>query len=1061
MTAQSEQADENVTAITPGLDAAGEAVDIPGAIAVIGMAGRFPGAPDVNTFWQNLREGLDSVRDLTPEEMAAADIPESMYLQPGYIAAKGVLDGTDLFDADFFGFNANEAELTDPQHRLFLECAWEALEDAGYDPARFDGRIGAYAGQSMNTYVLFNSARNPALTRAFFSDYMPMMISANDDFLATRVAYKLDLRGPAMTVQTACSTSLVAIHQACQSLLCGECDMTLAGGVSVTVPEPLGYLYREGAGVSPDGRCRAFDSSDSGIVGGSGLGIVVLRRLADALRDGDMVHAVVRGSAVNNDGAAKAGFTAPSIGGQTQVITDALAVAGISADSVSFVEAHGTATSLGDPIEVAALTQAFRSDSERVGFCALGSVKTNIGHLAAAAGVAGFIKAALAVRDGVVPATLHFREPNPKLALESSPFFVNAQTVRWPGGGPRRAAVSALGVGGTNAHAVLEEPPSRRKSGASRSWQLVLASGRSPQALERASARLAEALAAGTTPLPDVAYTLQLGRRHFDYRRALVCQDGRGAAVALQAPYDQPERSVNRQVAFLFPGGGSQYLGMGRSLYQDERVFREQVDRCAELAAPRLGYDPRSVMLTAQAAAGRQLAQDRLATSAGMLTSLFMVEYALARLWMSWGVRPRAMLGHSLGEYVAACLAGVFDLPDAVGTVVVRGQLMDELPAAAMLSVSLAERELLALLGPEVSLSAVNGPGQCTVSGPVGAVDELSARLADRGVDVRRLRVNRPAHSQATEAVLDRFAAHLRGISLSPPQERFLSNVTGTWMTDADATDPGYWVRHLRGTVRFADAARNLLQIPNLAVIEVGPGTALGTLLSANVPAGRREPPIVASLHHPHDPQPDQAFVLRSLGQLWTSGAEVDWAAFWRNEQRRRAQLPTYPFERRRYWMNPRPELQPADAGPAAPTAGALPDDSAPRAAPAPPPDLAADRGRTAHQRPQQLTEYAAPTDELEEEVAAAWQELLGFDGIGIHDNFFALGGSSLLTTRLLTLLRQRFTADLPLEELIIASTVADQARVIRVHLAAADHSGAIGLDGQPSVPISEPTGGP
>jgi phthiocerol/phenolphthiocerol synthesis type-I polyketide synthase E len=1055
-------------------DVADDAGEPSGALAVVGMAGRFPGAADVAAFWRNLCDGVESVTFSTPQELAEAGLPESVYGHPSYVPAKGKLDGVDLFDADFFGFNAHEAEMTDPQHRLFLECAWEALEDAGHDPARFDGRIGAYAGQSMNTYLLYNAMRDPSIVQSFYLDYMPMMISANDDFLATRLAYKLDLRGPAMTVQTACSTSLVAIHQACQSLLLGECDMALAGGVGLTIPEAFGHIYREGAGLSLDGHCRAFDRATSGIVGGSGLGIVVLRRLADAVRDGDVVHAVVRGSAVNNDGAGKAGFTAPSVDGQAQVVADALAVAGVSADSVGLVEAHGTATALGDPIEVAALTQAFRADSDRVGFCALGSVKTNVGHLAAAAGVTGFMKAVLAVRDGVVPATLHFREPNPKLALESSPFFVNAELMPWPAAtGPRRAGVSALGVGGTNAHILVEQPPARQGTAQSREWQLVLVSGRSPGVVQRTSDRLAGALAGGDVSLPDAAYTLQVGRRHFDHRRAVVCRDAGEAAAALRAAHDRPERVVHRPVAFLFPGGGSQYVGMGRSLYRDEPVFREQVDACAELAAPGLGYDLRSILLADADGDEGRVAAERLATSAGMLTSLFAVDYALARLWMSWGIRPHAMLGHSLGEYVAACLAGVFDLPDAIGAVLTRSRLMDERPDGAMLSVSLPADELRGLLTPDVSLSAVNAPDQCTVGGTTAAVDELAGRLAERGVEFRRLHVHQPSHSRVMEPILDRFAEHLRGITLHPPRERFLSNVTGTWITDAEATDPGYWVRHLRGTVRFADAARILLDIPNLALVEVGPGTALSTLASANVPPDRPGPPIVASLHHPRDPRPDQQFVLTSLGRLWTSGVEVDWSGFWHGERRLRVPLPTYPFERRRYWIEP-PDQTPSSNGAAAagPGNGARPDSAGPRGAgldsagldsarpdgvrpdgaaraggawnPEPsaqPVRREADFGRTLHQRPQLLNEYVAPTDELERAVAEAWQELLGFDNIGIHDNFFALGGSSLLTMRLLTRLRERFTADLPLEELLVTHTVADQARIIRGLLAEANRA--------------------
>lgn len=986
-----------------------ETDDLSGALAVVGLAGRFPGADTVTELWRNLRDGVESITVTTREELAEAGLPRAVYEHPDYVPAKGKLPGIDLFDADFFGFSAHEAELTDPQHRLFLECAWAAMEDAAHDPARFPGRVGVYAGQSMNTYVLWRAMRDPSVVASYYLDYMPMMVNANDDFLATRVAYHLDLTGPAMTVQTACSTSLVAVHQAAQGLLNGECDLALAGGVALLVPEGFGHVWRDGSGVSRDGHCRAFDSRGDGIVGGSGLGIVVLRRLADALDDGDVIHAVLRGSAVNNDGAGKAGFTAGSADGQAQAVADALAVAGVPAGSIGLVEAHGTATELGDPVEVAGLTRAFRAGTDRVGYCALGSLKTNLGHLAAAAGVTGLVKAVLAVRDGVIPATLHFREPNPKLDLPSSPFYVNNELVGWPEElAPRRAGVSALGVGGTNAHVVLEQPPASRPAGASRPWQLLTVSGRSASVADRAAAQLAGALDAGAGPLPDVAYTLAVGRRDFDHRRAVVCRDAAGGAAGLRAAAEPAEPARTRPVAFLFPGGGSQYPGMGRALYGAEPVFRAEVDRCAELAAPHLGADVRDALDPDRGAA-------LLSTAAGMLTALFTVDYALARLWASWGVRPRAMLGHSLGEYVAACLAGVFTLPDALATVVLRGRLMDEAPAGTMLAVALPEADLTPLLGAELSLAAVNAPGQCTVAGPNDAVAELAGRLAERGVDTRALHVGRAAHSAALDPALDRFAAHLAGLTLHPPRERFLSNVTGDWITPEQATDPAYWVAQLRGTVRFADAVRLLLETPNVALVEVGPGTALGSLVTANLPAAGPRPPQAPSLPHPRDPQPEQAFLLGSLGRLWTSGVEVDWPALWSGERRNRVQLPTYPFERRRYWADGRTAGSAEEPAPAARELG-----------------RELDLGPAVHRRPDLLTSYVEPAGEVERAVTECWQALLGFDRIGAQDNFYALGGSSLLTARLVARLRERFGPGVPLDRLLVADTIADQARIVR-----------------------------
>ncbi|MFC7548704.1 type I polyketide synthase [Plantactinospora sp. GCM10030261] len=980
------------------------------ALAVVGLAGRFPGASNVAEFWRNVCAGVESVTFFSAAELAAAGVPESVYSHPSYVPAKARLDGVELFDAEFFGFNAHEAEMTDPQHRLFLECAWEALEDAAYDPARFPGRIGVYAGQSMNTYSLYNIMRNPALAQAFYLDYLPMMISSNDDFLATRVAYKLDLHGPAMTIQTACSTSLVAIHQACQSLLAGECDMALAGGVGVRAEEAEGYRHQDGMALSPDGHCRAFDRAAAGTVNGSGLAVVVLRRLADAVAAGDVVHAVVRGSAVNNDGGGKAGFTAPSAVGQAQVVADALAVAGVSASSVGFVEAHGTGTPLGDPIEVAGLTRAFRVDADGVGFCALGSVKTNVGHLDAAAGVAGFVKAVLAVREGVVPPTVHFREANPKLALESSPFFVNGGLVSWPLAGVRRAGVSALGVGGTNAHVVLEQAPVVSSVGGGvRDWQVVVVSGRTPSALVAVGRGVGGVLAGGGVGLADVAYTLQVGRRHFERRRAVVCRDATQAAAALSTP---PATAVEfrpaRTVAFLFPGGGSQYVGMGRQLYAAEPVFAEHLDRCADLAADRLGFDLRDVV---RAPDGDRAVQEFLGTSVGVTTALFAVEYALARLWQSWGVRPEAMLGHSSGEYVAACLAGVFDLADAIDTVVLRGQLIDRLPEGAMLAVNLPEPDAARYAGDELDIAAVNGPEQTVLSGPAAAVEAAHATLRADGMRAKPVRVRQAAHTRMLDPLLDEFAAHLATVTLRPPQARVGSNVTGAWLTAAEATDPAYWVRHLRATVRFGDNLRTAATLSDAAFLEVGPGHALGTMALAMSRAAGVETTtsIVASLPAASGADENET-LLGALARLWLAGTEIDWTAFSAGERRRRVSLPTYPFERRRYSLlngsAPVPQETPTAAGPK-------------------------------HDRPDLHTEYEPPRTDIEETVAQAWRELLGYREIGVFDDFLLLGGDSLLTGRLVARLQDTFQVPITVAEAFARRTIAQQADLLQDRLLA------------------------
>ncbi len=896
-------------------------------IAIIGMSGRFPDAPVLEAFWQNLRNGVESVTFFSDDELLSSGIDTAILNKPNYVKAGAVLSDIEDFDALFFDVNPKEAEITDPQHRLFLECAWEAIENAGYEVGTDEFSIGVYAGVGVNTYLLNNLYPNRDL-KNMVNTYQ-LMIGNDKDFLPTRVSYKLNLKGPSINVQTACSTSLVAVHLACQGLLNGECDLAMAGGVSVHVPHKSGYWYQEGMIHSPDGHCRAFDAKAQGTVGGNGVGIVVLKRLDNAIADGDSIHAIIKGSAINNDGAMKVGYTAPSVSGQAAVISEALAFADIESETISYVETHGTGTKLGDPIEIAALTKVFPTTTEKR--CAIGSLKTNIGHTGAAAGVAGLIKTVLALKHQLLPPSLHFEQGNPQIDFANSPFYVNATLSQWQpiDGTPRRAGVSSFGIGGTNAHVILEEAPILEPSGAARPWQLLVISAKTPTALETASFNLATHLERHSDiNFADVAYTLGKGRKAFGQRRFLVGQHIYKATTALRTGngvFTHSQELKERPVVFMFSGQGAQYVNMALEVYQTELTFRESVDFCSEYLKPLLGLDLRGVLypnlkispnshtenVKKNHSEAQNLEEATLQINQTAITqaALFVIEYALAKLWMEWGVRPDAMIGHSIGEYVAACLAGVFSLEEALSLVAVRGQMMQKMPGGTMLAVPLSEDQVQ--LGPGLSLAAVNAPGSCVVSGITEAVSALEKQLTEQGVECRRLHTSHAFHSEIMAPILAPFTKRVAQINLCRPKIPYLSNVTGNWITAAEATEPSYWAKHLRQTVRFADGIQQLLQQNSARILlEVGPGRTLTSLAKRFQVADKTDKTAkvvlsLSSLRHPQDNQSDVAFLLNTVGKLWLHGGPVDWCGFYAHEHRCRLSLPTYPFERQRYWIDP------------------------------------------------------------------------------------------------------------------------------------------------------------
>jgi acyl transferase domain-containing protein len=981
-----------------------------GRIAIIGMSGRFPRANSLEQFWANLREGRDCATEFTDDDLQVANIPAALRSHPTMVRRRPIIDDATLFDASFFGFSPREAEIIDPQQRLFLECAWQALEQAGYDASRYKGSIGVYGGGAISTYFLHNIYANPSVMHGV--GMFPALLGNDKDFFTTRVSYKLGLRGPSVNVLTGCSSSLVAVHFACQSLLNGECDMALAGGATVSFPQRMGYFFNEGSVNSPDGRCRAFDAKANGTVPADGVGVVLLKRLEAALEERDPIFAVIRGSAINNDGALKAGFTAPSVEGQAAVILEALAVADVSADEIGYVEAHGTGTPLGDPIEVSALGQAFKA--ARRNYCALGSVKPNIGHTDAAAGVIGLIKTVLALQHEVIPPTINFEAPNPHLNLPASPFFINTEAMPWPRGAkPRLAGVSSFGVGGTNAHVVIEESPRVEASAPSEGWRLLPLSARSPNALREMRANLAAFLnAEPDCNLADVAYTLQVGRKEFPYRSVEVCENAREASLALEAP--MPSVSVLSQAhvsfTFMFPGQGAQYPSMGRELYETHLTYREEFDRCARILQPHLGLDLRDLVLVEPTS---EVENERLYQTEFAQPALFVTEYALARLLMQWGFQPEAMVGHSLGEFVAACLAGVFTLEDALGLIALRGRLLQELPRGAMLAVSANRIQIAPYIEKNVSLAAVNGEDALALAGPPAEMERLAQRLTAAEVLWRRLPTSRAFHSSMMEPAIFPFVEAVKRVSRARPKLQFLSNLTGAWITAEQAVDPLYWGRQLRETVLFGPSVTELLRKDDRVLLEVGPGQVLTSL--ARMQSGpQARSRIIPSMRRAKDRQSDCATLLSAVGHAWRFGAAVEWTRI-AEGPRRRIALPTYSFERRSY------SIQATESELAAALAANdfIPTDSGSIERPLDP-------------RPRLNTAYAPADTAIEAHLVSIWQDLLGIAPIGVHDNLFELGGHSLMAAQLISRLHEAFPIKISLRDLMTeGATISELAAVI------------------------------
>lgn len=883
-------------------------------IAVIGMAGQFPGARNLNEFWENLQSGVESISFFSRADVIATGLVDPrLASDPDYVRAAGILEDIDLFDAGFFGYSPREAESIDPQQRVFLQCCWHALEDAGCDPSLLDNQVGVYAGCGMSTYY-FQLYRNPSFIAQ--TGHFQLLVGNDKDYLSTRISYKLNLKGPSFTVQTACSTSLVAVGLACESLLYGQCDVAIAGGVSIRVPQKTGYYYHPGGIYSPDGHCRPFDARANGTVFGHGAGVVVLKRIGDAVEAGDRIRAIIRSAAVNNDGNLKVGYTAPSAQGQAEVIALAHSLAEIDPATVTYVETHGTATPLGDPIEIEALTQAFRMGTSERAYCAVGSVKSNIGHLDSAAGIAGLIKTILALEHRAIPPSINCEEPSPRICFEKSPFFVNTRLSEWNcGSSPRRAGVSSFGVGGTNAHVILEEARNVDKHPCQESSSILTLSAMSMPALEIVTLNCAEFLAGNPSiQLADAARTYQ-SRKALPIRRIIVC-DTKDKAITLLRNAKNISTAANKEkqksVIFVFPGQGSQYVGMGADLYATEPRFRSRIDEYSAFLKPILGRDLRSLIYPSPKS--EKAAADLLNQTEFTQPALLAVEYALAQLLKDWGIQPDAMIGHSIGEYTAACLAGVFSIEDALRAVASRGRLMRQTSHGAMLSVPLSENDVQKFMFGPLCVACLNEDNQTVISGPEEAIRKLEFRLIKEGISSVRLKSSRAFHSSQMDPILKPYLKVLHKIKLNAPAIRFVSNVSGTWISDSSAQSPDYWPAQLRGTVRFAECIRSIHRdFPDAVWVEVGPGDTLTNIVKRHnaIPNAM----LTTSLP-PHHLRPGAEFISKAVASLWLHGIPVDFSKLPGHRNTTIISAPLYPFARERYWIEaagaPTPLIQPS-----------------------------------------------------------------------------------------------------------------------------------------------------
>lgn len=974
-------------------------------ITIVGMAGRFPKAKNIHEYWDNLKNGRECFTELSDEQILASGVDPELLNDPDYVKVSPILDDYDKFDARFFGYTPREASMMDPQQRLFLECCWEAFEDAGYNPHSYNEPVGVYGGCAINSYMVFSGVHN-----RFKSEFLSSVVGNDNSFLANRVSYQLNLNGPAISVQTACSSSLVSVHLSIQSLLSGECSMALAGGVAVWVPHEAGHLYKEGSVFTKDGHCRAFDAKANGTIFGSGAGVVLLKRFDDAIRDQDYIYAVIKGSAVNNDGAQKTDYTAPSVDGQVEVVVEALANAEISADDISYIETHGTGTFIGDPIEIRALTKAYRAFTNRKNFCGIGSVKPNIGHLDAGAGAAGLIKTVLAMKHKMIPPSINFDTPNPAIEFENSPFYVNTSLKKWESkdGKPLRAGITSLGMGGTNAHIILEEAPDIEKPKIKDQWPLLITySAKNESALDDYSDKLASFIKENQdVELPNIAFTLQTGRKEFPVKRYLVAENRSDAVEKLESlspatVKTYSNESENKEVVFLFPGQASQYVNMGRDLYEKNPVFRKYMDICAETLEQVMDVDIRKIIYPESGQ--EESATQKLNNTIYTQPAIFSIEYSMAMFWMDLGINPAAVLGHSMGEFTAACIAGVFDLETGLKLIARRGSIMQKLEPGSMLNVMLPADEVKQYLNERLSISVINTPSSSVLSGDREAIVSIKEVFDSKDIHARILETSHAFHSHMMDPILEEFREFASTFSYKQPSIPILSTVKADWASTDELTSPNYWMDNIRHCVQYAKTIEKLFGNPELILLEVGPRNTLTTLAKQH-PKINDDQVLIQSMRHPKQQQNDYVFALEALGKLWASGYSIDWNRLYKDNPVYKIPIPTYAFQRIRCWI----------------------DNENTNAS------LLSQNWDSGSVENVDVNGQEKKSGNIIDELTNIWEEFLGVENIQKDDDFFDLGGNSLVAVQLFDELKRKLDVRLPLSTLFEAPTIAEFAELIK-----------------------------